>query len=71
MQECDLYTCEASYIRAKEMAQSSHEIKHAISGGLPRSVSVSTLRCSQAATQSHTWWQLPPPTSLGVSISPA
>ena len=43
VQECELYTCEASYIKTKEMAQSSHEIKHAISGGLLRSVSVSTL----------------------------
>lgn len=41
MQECNLYTCEASYIKTKEMAQSSHEIKHAISGGLLRSISVS------------------------------
>ena len=40
VQGCQLYTCEASYIKTKEMAQSSHEIKHAISGGLLRSVSV-------------------------------
>lgn len=31
------------------MAQSSHEIKHAISGGLLRSVSVSALLCSPYA----------------------
>ncbi|CAL5220105.1 g2057 [Coccomyxa viridis] len=41
LEECNLYTCEASYIKTKEMAQSSHEIKHAISGGLLRSISKS------------------------------
>lgn len=53
MQECELYTCEASYIRTKEMAQSSHEIKHAISGGLLRSASVSALSLFRRLASAH------------------
>ena len=70
LQECELYTCEASYIRTKEMAQSSHEIKHAISGGLLRSVSVSALSlfCRLANADGPLTSSLQPPHRVWVHV---